>query len=320
MLWPWIAIPAGIAVVIWLYNFIEGKTLVRDMLDEWKLARTPLEELDRQWASNPDRSDIVVSLTTIPSRIEHIELTLKSLMRQSRVPAAIHLNVPDFSKREKTAYRVPERFRKLAAVKVVDCKDWGPATKLIPSVLTLPADQRIAVVDDDRIYSANFITDFDVASSAEPETAFGFCGWVVPPDLVHRPANLYTIVFIRPPAPILARRIRKPWPMDILRGVGGYCVRPRFFDIEALTDYTDEPDAAFFVDDVWVSAHCHADKRVLPAKRSNYPPRSAGRLYHETSLGWINNRGLKDMAGRNNSIVVRHFADRWRVGGPRLER
>jgi hypothetical protein len=42
-------------------------------------------------------------------------------------------------------------------------------------------------------------------------------------------------------------------------------------------------------------------------------------LQHETRLGWINHRGRTDMAGRNNSIVVQHFADRWRVGGPGSE-
>lgn len=39
-------------------------------------------------------------------------------------------------------------------------------------------------------------------------------------------------------------------------------------------------------------------------------------LQHETRLGWINTRGRTDMAGRNSSIVVRHLADRRRVGGP----
>jgi len=39
------------------------------------------------------------------------------------------------------------------------------------------------VVDDDRIYSAKSIADIDAAFRAEGDTAFGFCGWVVPPDL-----------------------------------------------------------------------------------------------------------------------------------------
>jgi hypothetical protein len=316
MNWLWLAIPLGIAAAIWIYDFIEAKTLVHDLFDEWKLGKQDLDSFDRAWRSNPNRSDVVVSLTTIPSRLDCIDGTLKSLMRQSLAPAEIRLNVPAYSKRENVAYVVPERLKKLAALTVVDCdKDWGPSTKVIPPVLSLPEDQRIVVVDDDRIYSKNLIADLDAASAAQPDSVFGLCGWVVPPDLVHRPANLWTVLFIRPPAPILARRIHRPWPMDIVRGVGGYCVKPRFFDKEALVDYSGAPDAAFFVDDIWVSAHCHAPKFVIPAKRSNYRQRRNRRFYDATSLGRINNRGEADMANRNNSIVVQHFADAWKIGG-----
>ncbi|MFP6640381.1 MAG: hypothetical protein VCC04_09075, partial [Myxococcota bacterium] len=156
--------------------------------------------------------------------------------------------------------------------------------------------------------------DLERASEEEPDSAFGFCGWIVPPDLVHRPANAYTILFIRPPAPILARRIRRKHAIDVFRGVSGYLVKPRFFDSVALTDYSGAPEAAFFVDDVWASAQCRAPKFVVPARRSNYAPRRNRSFYHRTSLGWINNRG-DDVQERNNSIVVQHFADVWRVGG-----
>ena len=308
-----LAIPAVVLLGIAIYNFIEGKTLVHDTIDEWRLARADIRDLDRAWAANPNRSDVVFSLTTIPSRIEHIDDTLKSLMRQTLAPKEIRLNVPEFSRREQCVYEVPERLRALESVTIVECEDYGPATKLIPSLLALPPDQRIVVVDDDRNYPQNLLADLVAASDEQPDAAFGFCGWIVPPDLVHRPANLYTIVFIKPPAPILARRIRRQRAMDIVRGVGGYLVRPRFFDVDALLDYSDAPEAAFFVDDVWVSAHLHAKKFVVPARFSNYQPRRRKGFYDQTSLGWINNRGEADVAQRNNSIVVQHFPDRWMV-------
>lgn len=314
MVWLWLAIPLAIWLGVAIFDFIEGKTVIHDLLDERAIARSDLAELDRAWASNPNRSDIVFSLTTIPSRIQHIEGTLKTLMRQSRAPAEIRLNVPSWSKREKTAYEVPSRLRNLQSVKIVECEDYGPATKVIPSVLALEPDQRIVVVDDDRYYPANLLSDLERASDQDPDCAFGFCGWIVPPDLVHRPATAYTILFIKPPAPILARRIRQKRAIDIFRGVSGYLVKPRFFDPAALTDYSDAPEAAFFVDDVWVSAQCHAHKFVVPARRSNYAPRHNRSFYHRTSLGWINNRG-GDAEQRNNSIVVQHFADVWQVGG-----
>ncbi len=312
MEWLLLAIPAAVLTLVGIYDFIEGKTLVHDTLDEWRLSRASLQDLDRAWAANPNRSDVVVSLTTIPSRIPHIEDTLKSLLRQDLAPREIRLNVPKYSKREQCAYEVPDHLRELSALTIVDCEDHGPATKLIPSVLQLPPDQRVVVVDDDRAYPPNLLADLAAASDADPGAAFSFCGWIVPPDLVHRPANLYTIVFIRPPAPVLARRIRRQWPVDVVRGVGGYLVRPRFFDADALVDYSGAPEAAFFVDDVWISAHLRAPKFVVPARYSNYQPRRRKRFYDRTSLGWINSSG-DDVATRNNSIVAQHFADRWLV-------
>ncbi len=312
MEWLWFVIPATILALIGIYNFIEGKTLVHDTLDEWRLARSDLRELDHRWGDNPNRSDIVFSLTTIPSRLEHIDETLKSLLRQSLAPREIRLNIPKYSKREKCVYEVPERIRALSAVRIIECEDLGPATKLIPSVLLLPPDQRIVVVDDDRNYPPDLLAVLAAASDAEPDAAFSFCGWIVPPDLVHRPATLFTIVFIQPPAPVLARRIRRKRRVDVVRGVGGYLVRPRFFDVDALVDYSNAPEAAFFVDDVWISAHLRAPKFVVPARFSNYQPRRRKRFYDRTSLGWINSSG-DDVATRNNSIVAQHFADRWIV-------
>ena len=316
MIWLWLALPVAVWLGIVIFDFVEGKTLVHDLLDERRIARSDLAELDRAWAENPNRSDVVFSMTTIPSRLEHIESTIKTLLRQSRAPATIRLNVPKWSKREKKAYDVPERIRALKAITIVECEDYGPATKLIPSVLGLEPDQRVVVVDDDRHYPANLLADLERASDENPDAAFGFCGWIVPEDLVHRPANAYTILFIKPPAPILARRIRRQHAIDIVRGVSGYLVKPKFFDPKALLDYSDAPECAFFVDDVWISGHCRAPKFVVPGRRSNYAPRRNRRMYHQTSLGWINSAGA-EIEQRNNSVAIRYFSDVWRVGGPK---
>jgi hypothetical protein len=321
MTWLWLGIPAGIAVSIWLYNFIEGKTLVHDTLDEVRLSRASLRDLDRAWAANENRTNAVFSLTTIPSRLPYLEDTLKSLLRQTLAPREIRLNIPKYSKREQCAYEVPDFLRELSALKIVDCDDYGPATKFIPSILQLPPDQQIVVVDDDRNYPPNLLADLVAASEANPEAAFSFCGWIVPPDLVHRPANLYTVVFIRPPAPVLARRIRRQRQVDIVRGVGGYLVKPRFLDADVLVDYSGAPEAAFFQDDIWLGAHLRVPRFVVPARYSNYQPRRRKRFYDRTSLGWINRRG-EDAASTNHSVVTKHFADRWMVarkGRPKLK-
>jgi hypothetical protein len=113
-----------------------------------------------------------------------------------------------------------------------------------------------------------------------------------------------------PPAPILGTTIRRPHKVDILQGYSGYLVRPRFFDFKSVADYSRAPQSAFFVDDVWFSAHCKADKVVFPARRFCIDRLWRYRFFKRNSLGRIN-RGGGDALKRNNTIVIRHFADRW---------
>lgn len=295
-------------------DFLEGETLVRDCLDEFTLARTSLAGLDAFWAENPSRSDCLVTLTTIPSRLPHIAATLKSLMRQSRAPSRIVINLPDFSKREKTPYAVPAFLQGLKSVQVVRCEDMGPATKAVPTLLREPPQRKIIVVDDDRIYPPNLVGDLEDAADLDVKSAFGMSGWVVPADLIDRPATIRANLQMRSPSPVRARRLRSPMPVDILQGLSGYLVRPGFFDLPRLTDYAGAPPESFFVDDVWISGHCNADCFVIPARRYNYQPKFRRGFYRTTSLGLVN-RGPGGDDLRHNTIVLRYLAGKWRVGG-----
>ena len=313
MIWI-VACGAAAASGLLIYNFLEGESLLRDLRDEFVLSRTTLEDCDREWADNADRSDAVVTLTTIPSRLPLIDTTLKSLMRQTRAPKAIRLHVPDYSTREQVGYQVPQRIRNLRAVEIVGCRDWGPATKLIPAVLDSEPGQGIIVVDDDRIYPPTLVRDLEDAARHAPDNAFALSGWIVPADLVDRPTTLATNVLQRPPAPVKSTRITGYYPVDILQGQSGYLVRPEFFDNAELVDYSAAPEAAFFVDDVWFSAHCRAPILLVPTARTSFPPKLRQPHFRRTSLGLIN-RGDGRPENRNNTIMLRHFASRWRVGG-----
>lgn len=315
MIWP-IAIPtAAIGAFVVAYNYLEGERLLHDVVYEYTLAHSDLMTLDRQCANRTARADVIVSLTTIPSRIDFIAETLKSLMAQTRAPREIRLNLPATSIREKQPYVIPPWLKELLSVKLVRCDDWGPATKLLPTVGACDPDQLILVVDDDRIYAPNTIEVLEAAARSEPDTAFGLGGWIAPVDLVDRPTTLFSNVFQRPPAPLRTARLKKRVPVDILQGFTGYVVRPRFFDLGALTDYSKAPAAAFYVDDVWISAHCRVPKYVIPSCATNFLRKSRAHLYKRTSLGWIN-RGGGDDASRNNTIMLKHFASTWRIGGP----
>ena len=302
---------AAAALLIALRDRIRGENLLLDAWDARRIARADLDALDRACERNPNRSDVVVSLTTTPSRMPHIAATLKSLLRQTRAPREIRLNVPQFSRREGVEYVVPEWLARLHMVRVVRTDDSGPATKFIPALLSEPADRLVMVVDDDRIYPGRLIEWLEAAALRDPASAFGACGWIVPADMTDHP-TWFSNVVRRPPAPVLGTTLRRPMEVDILKGVAGYIVRPRFFDRARLCDYSGAPPEAYDADDIWLSGLCSARKYVIPTRRADFHPPSAAAFFRATSLGRL------DADKRKNSVVLQYFgADCWRVGGPR---
>lgn len=295
---------------IWLHDFIEAETLVDDCIDEYRLTRGSLAEHDAAWQRNPRRCEAIISLTTIPSRLPLIGLTLKSLMRQRLAPARIVLNLPRFSRRENVPYVAPAFLDGLRSVEIRWCEDLGPATKLLPTLQQEPPDRRIIVVDDDRIYPANLVEDLMSGSARRPSAAIAMRGWVVPPDLTDRPFTIWRKLRYAPPSPVRARRISEPTPVDVVMGVSGYLVKPCFFDLAAVMNYDGAPREAFLVDDVWISAHLKVPRFVVPSRHVSCQPKRLMGIYNRTALSNIN-RGPGPDSQRNNTIVIRHFRSRW---------
>lgn len=313
-LWILLALAGLIWLGLRLHHLFEGEWLPHDLAREFRLSRLSLAALDAAWAAAADRSDITVSLTTTPSRIGLLEHVLKSLLDQTRAPARIILNVPDFSDREQVAYEIPPALSALASLYIHRCTDLGPGTKLIPTLTRLDPDARILVLDDDRIYPAWLIERYEQANVAQPDSALTMGGWVVPENLTDEPTTLRTSWRMLPPAPIRAPRLRAPREVDVMLGVFSYLVRPRFFDIAAMEDFSSGPEALRYVDDVRTSALCTAAKYVVPAPSLSFVPWRLRARFQATRLGLMN-RGQGGTGNRHNTIAIRHFADRWRVGG-----
>jgi hypothetical protein len=291
------------------YNLCTGRDVLLDARDKARLSRRTVAQWAEFYARNPRRSDIIVCLTTTPSRITRLEGTLKSLLYQSRRPHRIRLHIPAFSRREQRAYTIPAYLETLSPVDIVRCADDGPATKLIPALQTLPPQQKILVVDDDRLYPPHLVDEFDRWSNACPRLALGVSGWRAPANLMDRPLMWVDNLLQIPPEPVKSTRLREKKPVDVLQGYTGYLVRPEFFDVERVADYTRAPEAAFYVDDVWISAHCRAPKYVFPARRHCFISRRDWPLFDRTALYRINGQG--DPEKRNNTIMLRYFKDCW---------
>lgn len=309
----------GLTVVVLagyaLACFLTGENLVAAWWDERRLRAVSPEQLDEFCAANPRRSGLVVSLTTIPSRIEALAPTLKSLLRQTAAPDQIRLCVPAWSEREKCDCPVPAWIAALRGVTVVRVEDQGPATKFLSTLGTVAPDQAVVVVDDDRVYHARLLETYAELAARRPDAAITAAGWRVPGDLVDRPTTLRARLAGAAHVPRRANQIRRPERTDIVQGVHSYLVRARFFDLTALGDFSAAPAAVRFVDDVWLSAHCRAEKWIFPMRLAftDYQPQEHRQRFNRTSLGANVNRAARDEE-RGNSVALRFFAARWRPG------
>jgi hypothetical protein len=313
-----VTIAAGLAIVgalvaaLFVYEYYSGENPVLDRLYDSRLRSIDLASLDARSLENRQRADVIVTLTTLPSRIERLQPTIKSLLNQTIAPNTIRLNVPAWSRREQRSYVIPEWLAALRAVTICRTDDFGPATKLMPTLLEAPADARIVIVDDDRIYHPWFIEQMVRCSDTHPDVAVVGSGWDAPPDLTDRPSTLAATLAGRPPVPIKCTRVRGTRQVDVMQGVSGYLVKPRFFDLAAIADYGGAPDVAFLVDDVWISAHCRVPKVIFRGRRTNFQSHRDSDFYQHTGLGRAN-RGDGTPETRNNTIMLRYFKGRWKV-------
>jgi len=207
--------------IVFVVGHIMGEDLLRDRFRESMIDNMALSDADIIFSNNKNISNIIVCLTTTPTRIPYINLTLKSLLTQIIRPKEIRLHIPDYSIREKTGYMIPDEISCLNGINIVKTKDYGPVTKLLPALTCYDRCQSIMTVDDDRIYSKNLIQVADRLIKKYPDVAFGFSGWVVPEDLTDRPTTLWRDLLSLPPVPLKTSRLFGKKRVDILQGYSG---------------------------------------------------------------------------------------------------
>ena len=200
----------------------------------------------------------VVSLTTIPDRVPYLEITIASLLQQSKKPDAIYVCLPHYSKRFQKPYPLPtftdER------IKLVRCQDYGPATKILGLLAECPPEitneTRIVFCDDDRIYDHGHLEALYDASLEKPNTVI--CLATSPHwKYFIAPATTYEynseLIF---PA---GRHNYSDGYMDIFEGFGGVLVHKTMFDSRVF----DIPSEIQFVDDIWLSGHVKVNKLAI---------------------------------------------------------
>jgi hypothetical protein len=192
-------------------------------------------------AGNPEGP--VISLTTVPQRIDNIKPTLVSLLRQSVKPKRIEINL---SKELFAGREIPVWLLNLENVKIYWQKeDYGPATKLIATIERYQGQNvSIVIVDDDMFYSKNMISDLmDADKQSNGKQVFCINGFLLPRDLKSESIGLDKA---------LKSGTRK---VGVIMGCGGYLIRSNHLDWKSLLNIENAPKRALFDDDLWFSGH-----------------------------------------------------------------
>lgn len=125
------------------------------------------------------KSNLIVSIATIPSRIGKLRPTLESLLHGNLVPDKILVVHPEFCKWESSNYEIPEFLRDPAFCKgiienYVCSTDWGPGTKLLGALEFIDAECILVIADDDIIYHKDFLKGLVKSQISDEKSSFSY--------------------------------------------------------------------------------------------------------------------------------------------------
>ena len=197
--------------------------------------------------SRPKR--LVVSMSSLPSRIQNIREVIHSINQNTYVPDIIYINIPVYSKREKSHYQIPDDIKNINNVRIHICKeDYGPVTKLYPTLSEEPDPETVIIcVDDDKIYSNKLIESLLAGSDVYKNNCVCISGW----NYIN--FGIIALPFINIGC---SNTIRK---VSILQCYNGVLYKRKFFD-DNLERYINMK-SCFTTDDIMISKYL-INKRI----------------------------------------------------------
>ena len=195
---------------------------------------------------------IIGSMTTLPDRLFKISKPIMHILNQSKKLDVLYLNIT-YKTRSGKKYDIPDNFLnqfKDFDTKVIlnRCEDFGPITKLAPTLdIETESSTIILTFDDDIIVSKNLIETLWKKSKKLKNSSIGFSGICVG-KLPFKFQLVYDNVI--------------DTKVDILQGVHVILYKRSFFPIEKACDHlvnywknTAVSDLLFFNDDHHISAY-----------------------------------------------------------------
>lgn len=188
----------------------------------------------------PNFPNIYISLTTTPTRIINLKMTIKSILMQYMLPDKIILNIPHKLLRTGEEYIIPEWLSKCPLIYINRCTDFGPGTKLIGSldIIKNPNDI-IITIDDDIYYPEKMIWYYynTVSYNKFSNKVYGLAGF------------LYTRPFTGQTKAIRQKNMAK---CDVLEGFASICYLRHFFS-DDIKEYTNMPQYVVLSDDLYLN-------------------------------------------------------------------
>lgn len=122
---------------------------------------------------------VIITLTTVPDRIKSgLEKNLNTLLNQTYTNYEVHLNIPLYY--QEKLVQIPKWLKELeetSVLKIFRCYDYGPVTKILPT-LERGGDKNdiLITVDDDLYYYDTMVEEHIKARELYPDYALGFAG------------------------------------------------------------------------------------------------------------------------------------------------
>lgn len=281
-----------------------------------------------------DSVPIVISFTTMPKRLQSrtFELALIFMMKQKPRPQQIFINIPYKLKKSGETYEIPMWLQELAnrdqSIVLNRCEDEGPATKYLPTLRHFlqrgQLNQRIFVYDDDSLMAPDTLRLCMVGCEEFPNAVICAQGARLGAEFPQSVAQLWKELIW-----ISSKTVTVPTSVQFVEGHIGYCITPKMFVDESsdaddylrdlktqLCDWEAWPSAAFFVDDVVMSAALarrHVDRLVYPQiklkliNRGTYWEQLQKLMSHAVDSESLSTN--VNASGNNDFTVLQYFRD-----------
>lgn len=200
---------------------------------------------------------IIISLTTIPPRFNHLKLTINSILKQTIKPDKIIINIPN----KYNNFKMQElpKFKNKRVIINRNTKDYGPGTKLLglnklSYFKNLSDDDIIIIIDDDRKYDNKLIENMLNYHNKHKDKALTVSGWDV--ELLTKNKVKYSNK--KQPRGI---EFKTSGYIDILGGCNGFLLTKKIVPFNNKNIFKIKSDnPIYYVDDVFISAFLTMNK------------------------------------------------------------